>query len=469
MINKNTIGNLIYINIYLIIIGFFIVKTPSNLTHVLAYNYLLYIIAYFIMGLLFLTIVFRTKASIFDPIVFISIIYIPMFTIVPMIDIIINEILWFGVDLFEHGFKGTILAVIGYIMFSIGYVITIKQNNTIKREQVENYDNLLIIRISLFIWFLSLVFSVAYLLSNGMSILYAMTLGFVGDFQIDRIMSTSLGFLSMFSYCLIPTSLVYSVFGKSKILKSLVFALTIIVQLVRGFRFIVIIMLFSYFYYFYISKRKQPSMKTVFLCFFLVIILIGVMGFYRGAIRIGATLSWSDFNSTDVIEAIIGNFRIYKTYYAVIKAVPDLVPYMFGNQMIIYTLVMFIPRVLWSGKPSPSGLEAIEVGISNYAAKAGQAYPNIGEFYYEFGVIGIIVFMWLFGVIMRSVKNKLLYSDDKFNLIMYSIIVPTTLQLIIRGYTPSNFYLVIFLILPIFIIKYYSKVKRYNHLLYRGR
>lgn len=463
LLKKNTLLKLIYLYIYIIIGVFFIYKRPQYLNTILSQNYTVNLIAYFLMGILFLIIIFRKKIDIFEPIVFVSIIYIPMFTIIPMIDMIIGEILWFGVDLFSYGVKGTIISVIGYIMFCFGYVLSINRASY-KRSNNFNivYNENKIIKLSLFGWIICLILSLIYLTSNGMSVLYALTLGFGGELHIDQSSSTPLGFISMFSYSLIPTWLIYTIYGNSKPLKVLLFIGTIMIQLIRGFRFIVLIMLLSYFFFTYLKKRKQPSIKTIVLMLSLVIILIGVMGFYRGAVRIGETVSWDNFDFTDVIEAVVGNFRIYKTYYAVIKAVPDMTSYMYGKQMFLYTLVMFIPRALWSGKPSPPGMEAIELGISNYAVKAGQAYPNIGEFYYEFGILGVVVFMWLFGVLMKKLKNKYLPSEDKFDLVIYSILVPTTLQIIIRGYTPSNFYLVIFLILPITIIRLLSKGKCQN-------
>src|SRR5699024_1214509 len=155
------------------------------------------------------------------------------------------------------------------------------------------------------------------------------------------------------------------------------------------------------------------------------VVTISLVGFIRNNFRDGTEINWGNFDSKVIVDSIIGNFRIYKTYYGVIKAVPNLTPYLYGRQMIIYTIIMFVPRALWPTKPTPPGEAAIVLGVSKYANMAGTVYPNIGEFYYEFGVFGIILFMYLFGTLLR--KSKKLYSyqyNDVFRLMIYSLLLP---------------------------------------------
>lgn len=451
---------------YLLIGCIIILNYPRDIDSILSLNYVVDTIAYFIMTGIFLLIIFKNKLDIFDPIVFISVIYITMFTIVPIIDILSGEILWFGVDLFPYGFKGTSLAVIGYIFFCLGYSISIRRRRPIKEKNNDiiqrQYDINKIILLSLLAWVFCFILSMIYVMASGKSLMYIFSLGLKGDFDATNISSTPLGFISMFSYSLLPTCLIYSNYGNSKSIKILLFIGTFIIQLIRGFRFTIVILILSYIYFYYLKNKKRPTGKTILLLLIIIFITIGIMGFYRGDLRSGNSVNWDEFSLDDINDAILGNFRIYKTYYAVIKAVPSMTSYMYGQQMFVYTIVMFIPRVIWPSKPSPHGGDAIKLGISDYAKIAGQAYPNIGEFYYEFGIIGVIFFMWLFGFWMSRIKRKYFYSTDQFDLIIYSIIIPATLQLIIRGYTPSNFYLIVFIIAPVILIKKYSKFRYYK-------
>ena len=135
------------------------------------------------------------------------------------------------------------------------------------------------------------------------------------------------------------------------------------------------------------------------------------------------------------------------------ETIPKNKNYLYGQQIFLFTATMFVPRIVWSNKPITSpGLLIIGDAISDYAVKAGTAYPIIGEFYLEFGVIGVIVFMYLYGKLNNYFSSIYIYSNNNIvKILEYTILLLANFQIIIRGYTPSNFYMVIFFILPIFI------------------
>lgn len=457
MSRNKKIRKIIIILVYLLIGVVILLNYQYNTDILLRENYLINIISYFVMTGLFLIIFFKNKMNIFEPITFFSLIYIPMFSIVPIIDIISGEILWFGINTFKYGVKATLIAIVGYVAFCIGYTISLRKKKIMNKKIILNLKRFNIKKAeknTLIIWMICLILSLIYLMSSGLSISYIFTLGIQGEKDISNVSGTPLGFISMFSYSLVSLCLLYNFIGTRKINKIIVTFCTIMIQMIRGFRFIVMILLISHFFMYYIKKRKTPSLRTIVLLTSGALFLIGFIGFYRNSIRLGNGLVVGDFKIRDITDAVLGNFRIYKTYYAIVGVVPSQVEYLYGSQMILYTLTMFIPRFIWANKPYPNGLEAIKVGISDYAATAGQAYPCTGEFYYEFGVIGVIFFMIIFGYLARKLKEIINYKNmDVFNLVIYSVLVSSILQLTIRGYMPSNFYLIVFLILPIIIIK----------------
>ena len=197
---------------------------------------------------------------------------------------------------------------------------------------------------------------------------------------------------------------------------------------------------------------------------FVILIPIVLMTLFRSSIRDGSGMDLSVLSGETIRkaldEAIWDNFRIYKTYYGIIKAVPDMTPYMFGQQMIVYTMVMFIPRILWPGKPMPPGNAAVALGISSYAVLAGTAYPNIGEYYYEFGMLGVIFFMGLFGRWMTTIdKRYRVDRESSMDLMIFSTLLSSIIQVIIRGYTPSNLWMIIFSILPYIGVKLHDGIR----------
>lgn len=113
---------------------------------------------------------------------------------------------------------------------------------------------------------------------------------------------------------------------------------------------------------------------------------------------------------------------------------------------------MMIPRALWRGKPYPPTHEVATAAMNSVAAKSGMAFPNIGEFYFEFGAIGVVVCMFVFGILCAKLKRMLEKANNLESMIIYSVTFLSLVQIIGRGYIPSNFYLLIFLNLPMFLL-----------------
>mgnify|MGYP002600366856 FL=1 len=205
----------------------------------------------------------------------------------------------------------------------------------------------------------------------------------------------------------------------------------------------------------YIKEKKRPSVILIIALLLLLSISVGFIGGIRDDMRAGNGIG-NSINSIIQFEyitsVIIDNFSIYKTYYGIVQNIPSIMNYTFGKLMFMYTLIMFIPRWIWSSKPNPISQKINEIAVSKYASKAGTAYPYLGEYYHEFGVFGIMFFSYFFGKICSWLKIKM-YEINIHSIILYSSICPLLLQIMIRGYTPSNFYLIIFSVLPIIILK----------------
>ena len=138
--------------------------------------------------------------------------------------------------------------------------------------------------------------------------------------------------------------------------------------------------------------------------------------------------------------------------------VPSRFGYVYGRQIIVGTAIMLIPRILWPGKLSPGAGEDITVIIGSRLKGTGQAMPNLGEFYYALGIAGIVICMGVYGLWMRRVKRKLLDGSTRpMDMIRFSILLGVNLQIIIRGYTPSNFWYVVFSLLPVWIFEFVTR------------
>lgn len=427
------------------------------------------IAAYMIIGICLIIHIGTSGGDFFEPITIISILYMMLFVFEPMIDICENNLKWFGGNYTSFGIKGTWIAVAGYLFFFIGYrtkrfSFAPSSHNelryNVKKETKEVEDNAYYAKVAIVFWIACYFLSVLFLLLSGKSLAFILTGGLTGngDLLESRKM---LGALSMFSYCLVGAWMLYFVYGKNKSLKVITFILTVFIYYIRGYRFIIIIFALAPIVFMYLYKQKRPRLVTIIGAIIVMIIFVGFAAAARNSVRYGGGISSDMVNWDAALEQVKDNFRIYKTYYALVGYVPQKTNYLHGQQIFLYTALMFVPRIIWKSKPETSaGLYLIRDAISESAFLSGTAYPIIGEFYIEFGSVGVVIFMFLYGYLNKSWMNKYGLSYSKFDQIMYSILLLSNFQIVIRGYTPSNFYMVIFFVLPLLFIKFLKGINR---------
>ena len=427
------------------------------------------IAAYMIIGICLIIHIGTSGGDFFEPITIISILYMMLFVFEPMIDICENNLKWFGGNYTSFGIKGTWIAVAGYLFFFIGYrtkrfSFAPSSHNElrykVKKETKEVEDNAYYAKVAIVFWIACYFLSVLFLLLSGKSLAFILTGGLTGngDLLESRKM---LGALSMFSYCLVGAWMLYFVYGKNKSLKVITFILTVFIYYIRGYRFIIIIFALAPIVFMYLYKQKRPRLVTIIGAIIVMIIFVGFVAAARNSVRYGGGISSDMVNWDAALEQVKDNFRIYKTYYALVGYVPQKTNYLHGQQIFLYTALMFVPRIILKSKPEHSaGLYLIRDAISESAFLSGTAYPIIGEFYIEFGSVGVVIFMFLYGYLNKSWMNKYGLSYSKFDQIMYSILLLSNFQIVIRGYTPSNFYMVIFFVLPLLFIKFLKGINR---------
>ncbi|MDN5372922.1 MAG: hypothetical protein PWR19_1968 [Carnobacterium sp.] len=434
----------------------------SSIHNLSSVNYINLVFSYFLVVGIFVFLCIKKNCDIFEPFIFCSIIMILIFIVTPLINMILNDTYSFGVYVMGASLKATWIFNLSYISFCLGYFsikIRDKMETTLITSSLYLYRKK-IVKTSVVLWILSFTLVVVYLITKGFNLSYILTLGTGGNLLDQSNGSgTLLGFLSMFGYMCVTLWLLIVVFSKSLVLKGLTGILTLLILIFQGFRFIIVIMILAPIIYYYIKIGKRPTPLTWFFLGLMLTAMIIIIGFTRNNISSGLTISWGDINLDFAIEVIKGNFDIYKSYYGVINAVPNEMGFTYGKQFL-YTFIMLIPRFIWPNKPEPLQAELVELGLNKTASLSGFAFPNLGEYYSEFGIIGSILILFILGKIIA--KCKLLYQGSNRNentVIIYSVILPACMQLIIRGYTPSNFYLIFFLIAPVWIVNKTIRMK----------
>lgn len=445
-----------------IVVGL-VIAYPAGIEKIYIDNYLVDSLCLIMSIVMLLRLYINDKVDMFEPLILIAAVYIMMYFFTPIYDICVGELKWYGYDLFQYGIRATVIEFVGFIVFYFFYTHyftfgdTRKDIHLYKDNDIHDNEVKVSISLILLMYIFCFVANVYYLMrSGGNSLLYLLTLGLSGNGGSTTVTESSLGFVSMFSYCLPAVTLLYWEFGKSKLVKIILFIPMFMLQVARGFRFFVIQIIITFFAYYFIKNKKRPNMINIILAALVLMIPVLLMTLFRVSLREGTGMDLSGISLKSIQNAfdaaVWDNFRIYQNVYGMVHVIPDTYGYVYGRQLVLGTIYMVIPRIIWPGKLSSYGGFGLTTLIGSNIA-SGQAYPNIGEFYYAGGILGVIICMAIYGMWMKYVRDRFMYSDNKFNWITYSVLLGANLQLIIRGYMPSNFWYVVFSILPVWIVR----------------
>lgn len=447
--------------VYCLSLLYFIINWPSSKDLNVTRGYFVLFASYCLILFHFIYVFINKKIDIFEPIVIFFIFDILCIIVSPMIFIIYDNINLFGEYVMDSCIKATLIHDLCYIGFMTGYfrkrrgIITDIPFNTGNRDEIY-------LRIAEILWNIFFVISVIFLLTSGKSITYIFTLGFIGT--TSKGTDASVNFLINFSYCLIACWLYICILSKSKLKKMIISFLTAAIFLIRGTRFIVIIMAISYVAMYYIINRKRPKIKAIIAISIIFIIFNTVMGYARTELRLGTGFNISDISVDALWRMLESNFNIYQTYYGVVSTVPESINHTYGQAMLLDPIIYVVPRFLWSGKPDPYEMALLGTMVNSFDSdvikSAALATVWITEIYIDFGVMGCFIVSLLFGKILDKCRH--LYINNITNvhkIIIYSMLYPTIMQFIIRGYMPMNIWMLFFLMLPVFLVSAISKIK----------
>ena len=411
-------------------------------------------LCYFWTGGLILYAVLFLKLYLFEPLSFISLIYELIFVVKPIIDLHDRDMVEHGVNTFPGGEKATLLFAIGYTVMFFAYYLSFSkrdrpQSMSEPKEDPDVHSTILYIS-----WAVVFVLCLVGLYSQGLSLRYIFTFGNQGD-RITNPENIALLFLTNFGATLVTLWLIVIVRTKLKAPKVVITILTVVYLLMRNARWLMLIFLVSPIVYYYTKRKREPRWNVILLVSVAGLLLFAWMQVNRSVLHSGGAMQgWGENGLT--LKTLMAPFEsdldTYRAFYAIVMRFPQKFSYLYGKSFL-YTFVLFVPRVLWPGKPVNPNLELIEHALAPSARKAGTAMANIGEFYANFGWSGVIIGMFLVGLAARWLKKRFILRDNLSinERLTYSILFPLLFQWIARGNFCGNFYVTIFAILPFFV------------------
>ena len=458
MQKNNNLFSAAWILIYPAFLFVFLLKYRTNYNSVELKLFFALLASYIICGFLLLVAKFNHDLYLFEPFSFATLIYIAIFVYRPLVDLYAGDVSARGISVLGGGYKATVIFTLSYCCLYYGYFVLSKRI-TLKLERMQAPERVFPIQYSqtgniypLVGWAVSFVLSIVCMISQGASLSYIFTLSASGERVVDE-GNVALLFLSNFGITLVSFWLMLILKPGNRLIKIVVTVLSAVYIVMRNARWLLLVFLGAPFVYYYVKRKKRPNLLLLTFGSVLLLTLFAWMQLNRpniihGGQMIGLFDNWLSFDT--LLSPFDSDLTTYKVFYGMVNRFPSEYSYMYGKTFL-YTFLLFIPRSLWPSKPQNPVLDVTEYSLNAVARRAGAAVANIGEFYVNFGVVGVVLLSVLFGIVIS--KLKVLYEKpNEERLMVYSIMWLLLYQWVARGYFGGNLYVVIFAMLPFFVL-----------------
>lgn len=449
------------------IIGFlFLINVPNFLNSIQIFDYYFVLFSYYFVGMMWIYYINKYGFYIFEHVNMVMAITFITFSIEPMISMIQDDLGIGSFYVFEGCMKATIIYMIAMTIFLYAYYSkSYKEYLYLKESDSDIYiaeKDKKIARWALLIWCLGFAVQVIDLVSNGYSLNYIFSMGTSGS--MSQIEDGGLGIFGNIRYFMITALLYMDLYSDRKKTIWILRILSIILSAMRGYRWIIVVYLISPIVVNSYLKRNYPKKKNMIALGLALVFIVGGLQYVRVALRSGGGLQGNsnvEFNLAYIWSAFQGNFDLYKTLYGAVTYFPDKHFYTMGQQLIYLSIVTIIPRAIWPGKPYSIIEKVYKVYfMGSDAVKGAWAYAQLTEFYVEFGIIGVIIFMYLFGKLCKFFfQTAMKKNRTVHDVVLGATMFPMLMQYVIRGYMPLNLWPTLIMLSPILFLKLFIRNK----------
>jgi len=216
--------------------------------------------------------------------------------------------------------------------------------------------------------------------------------------------------------------------------------------LVSGMKGAVIGVLFPIVFLYYYFKRRLPW-KLIGATVIVLALLIPINASYRDMVALGkidtrsiasplsgvvsATFkAFSSAQSTNLlrqdVDWFVRRFSFLHSINAIINQTPQKQPFWYGRYYWQIPALVFIPRAVWVNKPCLNYGKWFAITYLGYPqeTRTSVAVTLVGDLYLNFGVVGVILGMFLLGLCFYFLYQKFRSSSSKVTLLVYTMIFP---------------------------------------------
>lgn len=184
------------------------------------------------------------------------------------------------------------------------------------------------------------------------------------------------------------------------------------------------------------SGRKLPLLKIAALASFLVVSITLLMAARSKAETIGEVASY--FSPDKVLESLAGdgNFFGVEKVAHVLDKVPETSPFLLGESLLSWVYAP-IPRSLWENKPVALAFRfRHEIYDLPYTETSGYPPGVVVELYWNFGLAGVLIGMFILGVLLGAVYRSfrpLIQAANPSAVVLYVCSINIFTQTVLGG------------------------------------
>lgn len=392
------------------------------------------------------------QMDLFEPIFLVCAAYFLYFVWAPTNDFLKANYTVFGIDILPGLARGTLHAAVGVASMLVGYYVmfgdarsrsrTVTTFEATPENPVDLRNSSAATKYAIGLILTAIVCLGLTFKLTGWNWSRLLSFGQYGDEVLGIWLIEQNPFLNYLHSTLewfLPAFLVLFVFRRRPTARSRVFLMIgffaiFAIYTTLGFRYRVLLLMMAPVLYTYLVKRKRPGIVGIAVAGLVTVLMVGIIGGTRNSTRRGAEIDREDLEISQTTSGFAGDLRLYPPFYRMLDVFPTDYDYIWGTSYL-YVFISPIPRVLWPGKPDAPVRSVLRIIVGERAVQQGLAYPNLGEFYVNFGLVGEIIGMFLFGYLLRRVWMFLQRNPhDPWALIIYSMVLPFLVQVVSRGY-----------------------------------
>jgi oligosaccharide repeat unit polymerase len=238
------------------------------------------------------------------------------------------------------------------------------------------------------------------------------------------------------------------------------FGFVSVVYVSIGFRFRMVVMLLTVGMLFYLRRGTRPKVSVLAASATVGFVFVGWLGWVRTYFRSGGSVGQLDFTLSRLLSNALSDTRIFETFAAVLRTVPEFAPYS-GLRPLLYPFILPVPRLLWPDKPAPTWIKDIGGALGTPEAETlGAMVPHFGEYYIAFGWPGLVGGSFLFGMAVKALWRW--YQADPSNpwrQALFALHTAFLFQVVIRGYLAQIVQEWCFIILPAIVIIKLARIR----------